>query len=265
MFSNRRAMKVAAGLAIALVAAGCGKSGQAPAAATPAPAMKPAPPTPIDVKRAEIGGPMWDPAWDKIVEDALPPPLLSSRVARDVRPFCPRFKTMIEMDKKAYWAYFFQALAGAEAGLNPTANVRQTEPEVAVKDTVTKRRAHSEGLLQLAYMDADRYGCAFDWERDKGLAEKDPAKTILQPINNLTCGVRILEDQLIEKGKPLFSRLSYWSTLQPGTASYRVFVKQMTNVPAACRLAPAGARSKGKRAGAANGTEAANKPAAGLR
>jgi hypothetical protein len=116
--------------------------------------------------------------------------------------------------------------------------VRHTEPEVAVKDTVTKRMVRSEGLLQLTYMDSDRYGCDFDWDKDKELAEKDPAKTILQPQNNLACGVKIMKTQLVEKHKPLVSSASYWSTLQPGTSSYRVFLKQMKNVPDVCRVAP---------------------------
>ena len=132
MCLGRRAMEVTALAAILLTAAGCGKSGQAPAAATPPPAMKPAPPTPIDTKRAEIGGPMWDPEWDKIVELALPPELLSAQAGRDVRPFCPRFDAMDEADKRAFWAYFFQALAGAEAGLKPASEVRHGQPAMAV-------------------------------------------------------------------------------------------------------------------------------------
>jgi len=207
--------------------------------------VKNPPPTPIAEKKEELGKPAWDPEWDKIVEEGLPPEMLSSRVARAVRPFCPRFNTMSEVDKRAYWAYFFQALAGAEAGLQPTADVRHTEPEVAVKDDVTKRRVRSEGLLQLTYMDAERYGCDFDWDKDKQLPEKDPAKTILQPKNNLMCGIKILQTQLIDKGKPLAWNKSYWSTLQPGNADYRVFVKQMANVPDACRPVPKPTRNPG--------------------
>jgi hypothetical protein len=30
------------------------------------------------------------------------------------------------------------------------------------------------------------------------------------------------------------TRKSYWGTLRPGTASYRVFAKQMANAPVAC-------------------------------
>ena len=98
---------------------------------------KPAPSTPIDAKKAELGGKTWDPAWDKIVEQAVPAEMLSSRVPHDVRKFCPRFYTMSDTDKRVFWAYFFQALAGTEAGLNPTSRVRHTEPEVAVIDKVT--------------------------------------------------------------------------------------------------------------------------------
>jgi len=208
------------------------------------PEMKAAPATPIAEKKEELGKKTWDPEWDRIVEEALPPELLSSRVARDVRPFCPRFNHLSEVDRRAFWAYFFQALAGAEAGLSPTTNVRHTEPEVAVKDEVSKRMVRSEGLLQLTYMDAKRYGCDFDWEADRKLPLKDPAKTILQPKNNLTCGVKILENQLIDQGRPLLSRKSYWSTLRPGLPDYRVFVKQMANVPTVCRVDPEARETK---------------------
>ena len=198
-------------------------------------AVKPAPATPIAEKKDELGVESWDPAWDKMIEQALPAEMLTNRVARAVKPFCPQFKTMSEVDRRTFWAYVFQALSGAEAGLVPTTDVRHTEPEVAVEDTVTKRMVRSEGLLQLTYMDATRYGCDFDWEKDKGLPEKDPQRTILQPENNLMCGIRIMKTQLIDKQKPLATRSSYWSTLQPGTISYKVFVKQMANVPGVCR------------------------------
>jgi hypothetical protein len=200
--------------------------------------VEPAPPTPIAEKKDELGVPSWDPAWDKMIEQSLPPEMLSNSEARAVKRFCPQFPEMSEADRKVFWAYVFQALAGAEAGLEPTTDVRHTEPEVAVKDSVTNRMVRSEGLLQLTYEDSDRYGCAFDWDKDKQLPEKDPRKSILQPENNLKCGIRIMSDQLIDKHKPLATGSSYWSTLRPGTVSYKIFVKQMANVPSACR-APA--------------------------
>ena len=99
----------------------------------PSPALKQAPPTPIAEKKEELGEESWDPQWDVMVEQALSPEMLSPRIARGVRPFCPRFASLSEADKRAFWAYTFQALAGAEAGLKPTSDVRHTEPEVAVQ------------------------------------------------------------------------------------------------------------------------------------
>lgn len=212
-----------------------------PKTAAPAPSMKPAPPTPIDVKRAELGGPMWDPAWDKIVELAIPPELLNAQAARGVRQFCPRFAALSEADKRAFWAYLFQALAGAEGGLKSNAVAHHNQPEMQVKDPVSGTTARTQGLLQLTYEDQKRYGCDFDWEADRRLRATDPARSILQPKNNLECGIKIMTRELLEQHKPLLSRTQYWSTLQPGTRSYRVFARQMTNVPAACGL-----RSKAK-------------------
>lgn len=209
----------------------------AAATATPTPETKPAPPTPLAIKKAELGDDTtWKPEWDQVVETAIPPEMLSPQVPRDVRRFCPRFYQMGETDKRAFWAYFFQALAGAEAGLNPRTNVRHTEPEVAVVDPVTHQLVHSEGLLQLTYQDQRRYGCDFNWEIDRHLRPHDPQRTILNPENNLRCGINILNKQIIDQHKPIFARTSYWSTLQPGTVSFRVFLRQMTNPPAACGL-----------------------------
>ncbi|HLH36997.1 MAG TPA: hypothetical protein VKX41_20155 [Alloacidobacterium sp.] len=228
---------LALSIAVLLSTVACkhGHTQAAAASVTPTPATKPAPPTPLAVKKAELGDDVtWNPQWDQIVETSIPPEMLSTKVPRDVRRFCPRFYRMSDTDKRAFWAYFFQALAGAEAGLNPRTNVRHTEPEVAVVDPVTHQLVHSEGLLQLTYEDRQRYGCDFDWEHDRHLPAHDPQKTILNPENNLKCGINILSNQIIDQRKPLFTSTSYWSTLQPGTVSFRVFVKQMTNPPAPC-------------------------------
>jgi hypothetical protein len=204
--------------------------------ASQAQTTKSAPPTPIDEKKVELGGKAWDPQWDQIIEKALPPAMLSSRVPRGIRRFCPRFYEMGETDKRTFWAYFFQALAGAEAGLNPSTNVSQAEREGAKDDEVSRRAMRSQGLLQLAYADHKRYGCNFDWQIDRALKAHDAAKTILQPKNNLECGVKILFNQIIVQHKPLLTRSGYWSSLHPDGKSYHVFAKQMTNPPTACGL-----------------------------
>lgn len=217
----------------------CGRS-KAPATttSTPAaqqPAVKPTPPTPIAEKKAELGNPnTWDPAWTTFIEKSLPEDLLSTQAAHAVHSYCPRFAQLSDTDKRAFWAYTFQALAGAEAGLDPTADVHHTAAAVNKVDPETHRRSRQEGLLQLKYEDAQRYNCPFDYDADRRLPEHDPNRTILQPERNLTCGFHIMQDQIIAHGKPLLARTSYWATLQPGTRGYRVFAKQMINVPSVC-------------------------------
>ncbi|HEX6770870.1 MAG TPA: hypothetical protein VF126_02505, partial [Acidobacteriaceae bacterium] len=220
---------------------GCRRSPQvqrrpAQPASPPKPQVKIAPSTPLNVESAELGGPTWDNRWDIFIERSLPHAMLTDRVPRDVRRYCPAFYQMSDADKRAWWAYFFQAVAAAEAGLNATTNVRHTEPEVAVPDHVTGRIVHQQGLLQLTYEDSRRYGCDFDWNADKDLAPHDPGRTILNPERNLACGIHILAHQILDQHKPIFSPTSYWATLQPGTVSFQVFKKQMTNPPAACEL-----------------------------
>ncbi len=230
---------LATGLAVGL-AAFRSEPGPSNAAATSpadssAPLLKPAPSTPIAEQKAALGDEeTWQPEWDATIERALPDDLLEPKMASNVKPFCPRYSSMKDVDKRQFWAYFFQALAGAEAGLKATSNVQHTEPEVAVVDGVTHRMVRSQGLLQLTYEDARRYACDFDWNADKHLAEHDPDKTILQPENNLLCGVNILVNQLVVQKRPLLTKSSYWSTLRPGWPGYRVFVQQMANVPPTC-------------------------------
>lgn len=230
----RKTTWIATGLALILVSQSS-RLDHSQSPVTPPSGLKPAPPTPMAEQKAQLGDEeTWNPDWDAMIEEALPDGLLTPGVAKDVKIFCPRFNSLSLADKRAFWAYFFQALAGAEAGLRTTADVRHTEPQVAVVDGVSHRMVRSEGLLQLTYQDADRYGCDFDWDIDKELPEHDADKTILQPRNNLLCGVKILTSQLVDQHKPLLTRTSYWSTLRPGWPGYAAFLSQMSNTPQAC-------------------------------
>jgi hypothetical protein len=189
----------------------------------------------------------WDPAWDAFIEKSLPADLLSAQAARAVRPYCPRFEQISDADKRAFWAYTFQAISAAEADLNPTSDVHHTATAVNKRDPVTDHLSRQEGLLQLKYEDAQRYNCPFDYAADRSLPGHDPSRTILQPDRNLTCGFHIMEDQIVTRNRPLVTHASYWATLHPGTAGNRVFRKQMVNVPAGCRLHQSARRSSRSR------------------
>lgn len=223
--------------------AGCGgtvaATDSAPGAAAKADSadtaeLKEVPPTPIAIETRKLDKPTWDPKWTRVIEENLPANLLSHRRAKQVKALCPRYRQLTKTQRRVFWAYFFQALAGAEAGLNPATDVHHTDPQVDVVDLVTHRRVRQEGLLQLTYMDRLRYGCNFDWVRDKDLPEHELSKSILQPANNLLCGIQIVENQLMKRHEPLLSDSSYWSTLRPDNASFAVFKKQMANEPAYC-------------------------------
>ena len=206
-----------------------GKPGEARNTGRPA---KLAPATPIDAEKAELGGKTWDPEWDGFIEKEIPPEMLGGQVPHDVRHFCPNFYAMSETDRRTFWAYFFQALAAAEAGLKPNVIARHANLGPPERNTGGRISRYTQGLLQLTYADHKRYGCDFDWQADRKLSRGE--RSILQPRKNLACGIKILENQIIDQHKPLLTRSSYWSTLRPGTLSYRVFAKQMTNPPAAC-------------------------------
>ncbi len=70
--------------------------------------------------------------------------MLSSQVPQGVRRFCPRFYEMAETDKRTFRAYFFQALAGAEAVLNP---IRELKVECGVKILVNQIIVQHKPLL----------------------------------------------------------------------------------------------------------------------
>src|SRR6202012_4583893 len=96
---------------LALLCASCHRT-QAenkPPASPPPPAVKIAPSPPLNVQSAGLGGPTWDKNWDIFIERSLPPAMLTRRVPRDVRRYCPAFYQMNEADKRAWWAYLFQA------------------------------------------------------------------------------------------------------------------------------------------------------------
>ncbi len=84
---------------------------------------KPAPPTPMAEQKAELGDDeTWDPDWDKIIEDALPSDLLSSKVSKDVKNFCPRFSSLQVADKRAYLGVLLPGIGGSRSW---TANDRR--------------------------------------------------------------------------------------------------------------------------------------------
>ncbi len=140
--------------------------------------------------------------------------LLGQNVADDIEIFCPQYRSLTEAQRLNFWGQFFASLAYHESGWNPVS--RMIESNFTYKDSVTKMPVVSEGLLQLSYQDEGSYrlDCGFDWNKDKNLAAKDPRKTILNPYNNLRCGIKIMSIQLKKYRSITMSSNVYWAVLK---------------------------------------------------
>jgi hypothetical protein len=140
--------------------------------------------------------------------------LLGQNVADDIEIFCPNYRNLNESQRLNFWGQFFASLAYHESGWNPVS--RMVEANFTKPDSVTKMPVASEGLLQLSYQDENSYrlDCGFDWSKDKNLALKDPKKTILDPYNNLRCGIKIMSYQLKKYRLITMSSNVYWAVLK---------------------------------------------------
>ncbi len=132
----------------------------------------------------------------------------------DVQMFCPSYARLSTDDKVNFWVYLISAVVKYESAFSPTSRMRETGLGT---DTVTGQHVYSEGLLQLSYQDGQNYAFCneFDWRRDKDLNPTDPHKTILDPIKNLRCGIRILNKVIGRHNLIAFDSGHYWSTLMP--------------------------------------------------
>lgn len=130
--------------------------------------------------------------------------------ADDIRDFCPNYANLRDAQKVNFWAFLVSAIAKHETGFNPIARTMSSGI-----DEVTGKRLYAEGLLALAYRDIRKFGfCAFDWEKDKALSLTDKARTILDPLKNLDCGIKILATQVETLGK-ISHAGTYWDVLKP--------------------------------------------------
>lgn len=155
-------------------------------------------------------------AWSEftfdLIENDLALDLLPG--ADDITDFCPRYHSLDNDKRINVWAMLISAMTKYESGFNPLSRMREATMGT---DPVTKLPVHSEGLLQLSYQDI-RWApyCQFDWNADRSLPATSPNKTILQPIKNLNCGMRILAAQVRKKNRIAVKSGAYWSVLIPG-------------------------------------------------
>ncbi len=145
--------------------------------------------------------------------------LLESEPA-DAHKFCAKYRQLSLEERLEFWARLLVVISKYESSYRP--GLRYLERGLG-NDLVTGEPIVSEGLLQLSYQDHRYYeDCPFDWTQDRLLARVDPSKTILQPFNNLTCGLSILQSQIRNKGSIALTSGAYWSVLKVGHANSKV-------------------------------------------
>jgi hypothetical protein len=152
----------------------------------------------------------------------------------DVQSFCPSYYRLTTDEKVNFWVYLISAVVKYESGFKPLSRMRETG---LGSDSVTKLPVYSEGLLQLSYQDGRNYSFCneFDWSKDRLLGAADPRKTILDPIKNLRCGIRILNKVVGRRNLIAFDSGHYWSTLMPKHSPVHS-IQAMTRKISICNL-----------------------------
>lgn len=167
-------------------------------------------------------------AWSDAVVSTIEQNWSSFSKAKDFRQVCPRYESLSKSEKIVAIANLFVWMTKYESSFNPTSRMVETSMG---KDPITGKQVASEGLLQLSYQDEQWIKCGFDWSKDKNLADKDPNKTIMDPIRNLKCGVRIMAGHAANDGSKrkdpkqsneVFLQSPYWAVIRDGTS----FVKK---------------------------------------
>ncbi len=138
--------------------------------------------------------------WSKYVYNLLLNDLFDVyNKAQDSERLCPKFKTLTKEQKAHVWSEFWVWVAYHESGWNPKS--KYFEKTMGY---------YSEGLLQLSYVDKEWAPyCKFP-------VKQDAAESILDPIINLDCGLKIMSKQIQSKGKIIVSSGVYWAVIKDG-------------------------------------------------
>lgn len=153
-------------------------------------------------------------AWSAFACAAVDANFAAYEKAQDATRICPKYTSLSKAQKETVWAQFWVGVAKFESSWSPTNRFLESG---LGKDEVTGQNVYSEGLLQLSYGDKLWAPfCAFNWAADKKLSATNPNKTIFDPKINLDCGIHIMANQIVNKGKAILTSGVYWSTLKDG-------------------------------------------------
>ncbi len=130
--------------------------------------------------------------------------------AKDWQDFCPNWYKLTYDQQLIVISELVIAVTYYESGFNPLA--RMLEYGLG-NDPITGKQVMSEGLLQLSYGDQKwAPWCQFKYHQDVKLPLAK--RSILNPITNMNCGVRIFGNQVARKAAIVASEGAYWSVLK---------------------------------------------------
>lgn len=164
------------------------------------------PPEPVLVEHpAVLQSPSWEKGhperliWSERTRSVVQMEIAKIETARDRTRFCPKYDTLSNSDRIAFWTEFVSVMAYFESGWKPQTVFKEPPP----------LNNESIGLLQLSVSDAKNYPfCAPVASRS----------AIMDPLKNLDCGVRILA-KWIAKDSAITTTANgggarYWSVLR---------------------------------------------------
>lgn len=194
---------------------------------SPKPSPSPSPTVPPDTAREVI--PLWESKvadgkeWSTHVShalDSLGQDMLDV-IPADKSLFCPKYSSLSYSQRKQYWAYMLSAMVRFESNF-------KTETKYTEDFNDSKgNRVISRGLLQISIESGNAYGCAFKTAND-----------LHDPLQNLSCGIRILNRWVGRDGR-IAGKVSgswkggarYWAVLRAGDkTSYNSIVSWSQNL-----------------------------------
>lgn len=185
-------------------------------------------------------GSSWCASYDTAIKTAVTDKMLGEK---SISTFCPKYNNFTTDQKRQFFADLFFGVAKYESNYKPLSLYWESS---LGKDSATKLPVVSEGMLQLSYQDEVWAHCGFDAKLDaKAIADDyakkpfgkhtwfsvHPEKTILDPIRNLTCGIRIMDWRISHyPGRNFQENMGkYWATIRDQSSAIKAAMKGRNN------------------------------------
>lgn len=142
-------------------------------------------------------------------------------VPADRSVFCPKYSMMSYAQRKQYWAFMLSAMVRFESNFKTETSYTEGFSDSNGKPVI------SRGLLQISIESGNAYGCGFKTTKD-----------LHDPLQNLSCGIRIL-DRWVGRDGRIAGKVDgkwrggarYWSVLRAGDkTSYKSILSWSQNL-----------------------------------